>query len=1010
MHDNLIHNNNLEFLESLYREYLREPSSVPAEWHGPLEGLFGQALDRPVQVHDGSESRRAGSAATAVLDVPAVEAEERAAISAPSTTSAPSSPASSSSSVSQDAAQARTSSTYETAPGTGRSDRAKPRAGLSGSGKPGTSRSSPAAESVPGLSRARVAELQDKVDQLIRAFRTRGHKCAAVNPLRDPPAPRDDLRLEYFGFTDDELDLRFSSDTIPGKERQSLREIVARLQSTYCRSIGVEYMHIDDPEPRWWLRDEMEASGNRIQLDRDHQIRILTCLTDAVIFEEFLHKKFQGAKSFSLEGAESLIPLLDVAIDGASAQGIDEIVLAMPHRGRLNVLANILGKSPQQIFSEFQDGAPELNIGGGDVKYHLGYSTDRRTSSDRTVHLTLCFNPSHLEFVNPVALGRMRAKQDRVGDAEGKRGLAILLHGDASFIGQGVTQETLNMSELPGYSVGGAIHVIVNNQIGFTTSPEEGRSSEYATSVARCLQIPIFHVNGEDPEAVAQVVHLALGFRKRFRRDVVIDMYCYRRRGHNEGDDPSFTQPLLYKVIQSRPSVRENYLQHLMKLGEVTQEEADGIAAIRHERLETAFNEVRVHDRQARPDTLGSIWRGLRGGRDDSVPDVPTTIARDRLLALLERLTTFPRDFRVHPRLERLLGTRRLMARGEQPLDWGTAELLALGSIAVDGHPIRLSGQDTQRGTFSQRHAILHDYDNDTRFSPLEHLEPGQAKVEIWNSPLSEIGVVGFEYGYSLDAPNSLVIWEAQFGDFANVAQVIIDQFITSAEDKWRRLSGLVLLLPHGFEGMGPEHSSARLERFLTLAAEDNIQVVQPSTPAQHFHCLRRQVLRPWRKPLIVLTPKSLLRLPEATSTLEECAEGHFRKILPDHRIGPSSTSRILLVSGKLYYELVRERAARNRDDVAIIRVEQLYPFPRAELGEALSRYPSDTPLRWVQDEPENMGAWRFVRIQFGERAFGRFPLEGIMRPESASPATGSLSSHRFEQKRLIDEALPDRD
>nr|PZN25431.1 MAG: 2-oxoglutarate dehydrogenase E1 component [Pseudomonadota bacterium] len=862
-----------------------------------------------------------------------------------------------------------------------------------------------AAAVAEGVSDAAVR--QDRVDALVRAYRVRGHMIAQIDPLGLPRPTQPELEPEFYGLTPDDLDRKFSSRTIFGAEALTLREILTRLRNTYCRSIGVQFMHIDDLTVKNWLQDRMEGSENRIQLSREEQLRILTKLTDAVIFEEFIQKKFVGAKSFSLEGSESLIPLLAFAVDRAAEHGVDEIVLGMAHRGRLNVLANIMGKNPRDIFREFQDNDPELFFGSGDVKYHLGHSSDFVTASGRTVHLSLCFNPSHLEFVNPVVVGRTRAKQDRAGDVARSKKIAILIHGDAAFAGEGIVQETLNLSQLDAYTTGGTIHIVVNNQIGFTTPPSQGRSTTYATDVAKMLQIPIFHVNGEDPEAVAQVVRLAMDFRDTFLRDVVIDMYGYRRYGHNETDEPSFTQPLLYRAIARRKSVRDGYLEHLLRLGGVTKEEADRIAVERREHLEAELSEASRKGYQRVADWLGGYWKGYRGGPEADVPDVDTGVDRARLSELLRKQTELPSNFHPHKQIERLLGQRRAMADGQRPLDWGTAELLAFATLVTEGTRVRLTGQDSGRGTFSQRHAVLHDYEDGHAYVPLCHLDPNQAPIEIYNSPLSEAGVLGFEYGYSLDWPDALVLWEAQFGDFANAAQVIIDQFLVSAEDKWRRLSGLVMLLPHGYEGQGPEHSSARLERFLTLAAEENIQVVQPSTPAQYFHVLRRQVVRPWRKPLIVFTPKSLLRHPLCTSSLDEFATGRFQRVLPDVK-RPKDASKVLLCSGKIYYDLYKRREEMGRDDVAIVRIEQFYPLPDPILRAAIDQYDDGTPVVWVQEEPENMGAWRLLRARLGPMLFGRFPFRGVCRAESASPATGSANCHRLEQQRLLERAFAD--
>jgi 2-oxoglutarate dehydrogenase E1 component len=851
-----------------------------------------------------------------------------------------------------------------------------------------------------------VAVLQDRVDQLVRAYRILGHTAAALDPLGLPRPVPEELSPAFYGLSDDDLERTASSRTIPGAGVRTVRGIIEHLRDTYCRSIGVQYMHIDDLQARWWLRDRMESTANRIELNRDAQVRILTRLTSAVMFEEFIQRKFTGAKSFSLEGAESLIPLLDLAIEKAGALGADEVVLAMAHRGRLNVLANIMGKSPQRIFQEFSGDDPLLHLGRGDVKYHLGHSSDWTTAAGRKIHLSLCFNPSHLEFVNPVALGRLRAKQDRAGDVERSRGLAILIHGEAAFAGEGIVQETLNLSALGGYSVGGTLHVVVNNQIGFTTTPQEGRSSAYATAVAQMLQVPVFHVNGEDPEAVAQVVDLALDFRGRFGRDVVIDMYCYRRRGHNETDDASFTQPVMARAIEARRSVRHGYLEHLQRLGGVSDDEAQRIETECRERLEAALAQAWDEDYRPRPEELAGVWSAYAGGPVSKADEVHTGVEREKLAHLLETLSKLPEGFTSHPKVQRLLEARLEMARGGKPLDWSSAEALALATLAATGHRVRLSGQDSARGTFSQRHAVLHDHEDGRAFTPLQHLEPGQAPVEILNSPLSEAGVLGFEYGYSLDCPDGLVMWEAQFGDFVNAAQVIIDQFIVSAEDKWRRLNGLVLLLPHGFEGMGPEHSSARLERFLMLAAEDNIQVAYPTTPAQLFHLLRRQVLRRWRKPLVVMTPKSLLRHPLVVSSLDDCAGGSFRRVIPDPAVVNAKPRRVLLCTGKVYYDLLQERESRKRADVPIVRVEEIYPFPARELEAALAPYGAQSRILWVQEEPENMGAWRFMRQQFAKRMAAYSAPEFVGRPESASPATGSANSHRLEQELLLAKAM----
>ena len=844
--------------------------------------------------------------------------------------------------------------------------------------------------------------LQDRVDQLIRAYRVRGHLIANLDPLgRERPRPKE-LDLDFYGLTEKDLDRVFSTRTIYPHQSLTLREIVAHMENTYCRSIGVQFMHIDDLSIKQWLQEQMEGTENRIALSRAEQLRILTRLTDAVMFEEFIHKKYQGAKSFSLEGAETLVPLLDMVIERAGEQRIDEIVIGMAHRGRLCVLATIMGKSPRLIFQEFEDAISDPEHGPGDVKYHLGYSTNVRTSIGHDIHLSLCFNPSHLEFVSPVAIGRMRAKMDAFQDKERRRGLCVLIHGDASFAGEGIVQETLNLSALKGYSVGGTLHIIVNNQIGFTTDPEDARSCTYSSDVAKMLQVPIFHVNGEDPEAVAQVVKLAMDFRRLFKRDVIIDLFCYRKYGHNETDDPSFTQPLMAKAIAKKEGVRESYLRHLLALSQVTLEEAEEIKERRRRWLEIELSAGKKGGFVAVSKPKG-VWAGYVGGSEEGVEDVDTSVPKDKLVRYLEAITKLPEGFHPHPRILRFLDERKAMAKGERRIDFGTAEALAMASLADMGFRVRMSGQDSERGTFSHRHAVLHDYEDGRTYCPLQQISPNQAPVEIYNSPLSEAGVLGFEYGYSLDYPDALVIWEAQYGDFANVAQVYIDQFIASAEEKWKRLSGIVLFLPHGYEGQGPEHSSARLERFLALCANDNIQIVVPTTPAQLFHVLRRQVLRKWRKPLVVFTPKSLLRSKEASSSLDELSEGRFMRIIPDQK---KKASKVLLCCGKIYYDLAQYRAKIGRDDVAIIRIEQLYPLKDEVLMKAFEGVGEDAEVVWVQEEPVNMGVSCYLRRRFGTKILDKWSYNIIGRPEAAAPAKGSLAVHKLEQEEIVRKAF----
>src|SRR5580700_79671 len=777
-----------------------------------------------------------------------------------------------------------------------------------------------------------ATELQSRVAQLVNAYRVRGHLFANLDPLESAPPAAPELELANFGLSEADLGKTFSTAGMSGlPERATLREIVAHLKETYGSSIGVEYTHIEEPEPRLWLQQQMESTRNHASLDRTELLRILTKLTEAEILEQFIHKNYLGLKRFSLEGAESMIPMIDLLVESAGQHGIEELVIGMAHRGRLNVLVNIMGKNVREIFAAFDDKKPERFIGGGDVKYHQGYSSEVVTQGRRQVHLSMAFNPSHLEFVNPVVEGRVRAKIDR---RKRKSTMPLLIHGDASFMGQGVVAETLNLAQLEGYTTGGTLHLIVNNQIGFTTVPSDSRSTRYCTDIARMLRAPVFHVNGEDPEAAIQVTRLAVEFRQRFKQDVVIDMYCYRRYGHNEGDEPRFTQPLMYALIDKKPTVREVYVSRLVAAGQVSRQEADAVAQERRATLERALEEAHRGDYLQMPDAMGGVWGPYKGGPDASVPDVATAYPKDKLIGALDKLTKMPPGFHANAKVLKSLEQRRERAVAGQPLDWGTGEHLAFASILSEGHGIRISGQDARRGTFSHRHAVLYDVESGEPYTPLSHLgDPangGVGRFEIYDSPLSEAGVLGFEYGYSLDRPDKLVVWEAQFGDFMNAAQVIIDQFIVSAEDKWSRLSGLVLLLPHGFEGQGPEHSSARIERFLQLAAEDNIQVCNLTTPAQFFHVLRRQVNRLWRKPLVVFTPKSLLRSHDAVSTLDDMANGSFQRVIADDAADPSKTSRILLCSGKVYYDLAAERRKRGREDVAIVRLEQYYPLSDA--------------------------------------------------------------------------------
>ncbi len=854
-----------------------------------------------------------------------------------------------------------------------------------------------------------ATELQARLSALINAFRVRGHLFAQLDPLGLSKAPSDEFVLERYGLAHVDPGTIFSTGDLAGPATETLESIVSRLKDTYSRTIGVEHTFLENREARDWLQERMESTGNHIDLSREQQIRILTKLTDAEIFEQFLHTKYTGAKRFSLEGGESVVPMLDILTERAAELGVEEIVIGMAHRGRLNVMVNIMEMNVRQIFAGFEDDDPEAYVGRGDVKYHLGYSLDRKTVSGKKVHMTLAFNPSHLEFVNPVVEGRVRAKQDRKGDHDRITVLPLLIHGDAAFVGQGVVAETLNLSRLKAYETGGTIHVVINNQIGFTTIPEDARSTSYCTDITRMLRCPVFHVNGEDPEAVAQAVTLATEYRQRFHGDVVLDLFCYRKYGHNEGDEPRFTQPLMYSAIDQKRTVREVYVEHLKKTGKITDQQAEEIKKRRQQDLENALEDTRSNGNyNLIPASMLGHWADYKGGADASVPDADTRFARDGLVELLDRLTSYPDWFTPHPRIKRfVLDKQRQVLQTGEGVDWGTGENLALASLLVEGHRCRLTGQDVRRGTFSHRHAVIYDAKTGRRYTRLGHLSPEQAHLEVYDSPLSEVGVLGFEWGYSLDSPDALVAWEAQFGDFVNVAQVIVDQFISSSEDKWHRLSGLVMLLPHGFEGQGPEHSSARLERFLLLCAEDNMQVVNMTTPAQLFHCLRRQVLRPWRKPLIVMSPKSLLRNRRAVSTLDELANGEFQRIIPDDpAIDPSRVRRLLLCTGKIYYDLLERRERDEATDIGIMRMEQLYPLRAAELQERLAPYPDKVDLVWVQEEPWNMGAWYFMRARLPEILGADVRLRCVARPESASPATGSGASHKLEQQLLLDEVF----
>jgi len=812
--------------------------------------------------------------------------------------------------------------------------------------------------------------LQLRVDRLVRAWRQYGHLQAALDPLGLTPRRAERLELSEFGLADADLDRPVRG---LGGNAATLRELLGRLQETYGRTLGVQLGHIHDRELRSWLEQRMERTGNRLTLPPDVKRRLLEKTLQAGTFEQFLGTRFLGAKRFSLEGSEVLVPLLELILDRAVGYGVRNIVIGMAHRGRLNVLANVLGKPLRDIFAEFRDQAIISGAAGGDVKYHLGYSSVRDTP-DGGLRLALAFNPSHLEWIDPVVQGRVRAKQDRFNDAEGQRSLPVIIHGDAAFAGQGIVAETFNMSELPAYAVGGTIHIVVNNQIGFTTSPADARSTTYPTDVALMLDVPVFHVNGEDLEAVAQAVLLATDFRQRFHRDAVVDVWTYRKHGHNEGDEPTFTQPVMYRAIAAKTPFPRVLAASLQAEGVVTEEEVQAMLRAYQARLEEAFTTSAGVAAIPTPSETEGVWSRFRGGPIGAEAQVSTAVPLDTLKHVARHLSEVPAGFGANPKVARLLEARSEMAKGARPLDWGFAELLAYGTLVWQGHPLRLVGQDTRRGTFSHRHAVIYDQRNGAPYMPLMHLREGQGKAWVFDSLLSEAAALGFEYGYSLEMPESLVIWEAQFGDFVNGAQVLIDQFLSSSETKWNRLSGLVLLLPHGMEGQGPEHSSARLERFLELSVEDNWQVMNLTTPAQIFHALRRQVLAPWRKPLVVMSPKSLLRNPAAVSPLEELVTGEFRPVLADPTAPePTAVRRVLICSGKIYYEVAEARAAQGRRDVAVLRIEQLYPLAKQKLLEVLGGYPSEARVAWVRrfpgpEQPAGMGI-EFARLGKEERA-----------------------------------------
>ena len=850
------------------------------------------------------------------------------------------------------------------------------------------------------------ASLQSKVASLIYGYRDQGHRIARVDPLGDGPAHHPQLALEQFGLGQQDLDTMFDTGHLVGPPRATLREILAILTETYCGAVGAEYLHIQDVRQRRWLQAQMEPARNRPGYERQRRLEILKLLIDAEMLETFIGRNYIGQKRFSLEGAETLIPAVHALVELCPALGIEEVVIGMAHRGRLNVLANILDKSYATIFGEFEDNViPEQYGGGGDVKYHKGFSSDHVSQGGHAVHLSLTANPSHLEAVDPVVEGRARAKQRRRGDTvERRRVLPLLIHGDAAFAGQGLVAETLNLSSLPGYRTGGTVHIIVNNQIGFTTSPDEARSTVYCTDVAKMIEAPIFHVNGDDPEETVFVTELALRFRQEFGKDVVVDMVCYRRHGHNEGDEPAFTQPELYRRIKDHPSVRRLYTDRLLESGDLSREMEARIADALEDELKRALESVKRGQAAPVREAPDTVWTGFHSAYDHAPAE--TKVSHDALLQVAAALNTVPDGFKLNPKVARQLPGRLEAAREGGEVDWAFAEALAFGTLLLEGTPVRLSGQDSARGTFSHRHAVWQDMESQREHVPANSVAPGQAHLCVYNSMLSEAAVLGFDYGYSLVEPQMLILWEAQFGDFSNGAQVIIDQFIISAVAKWKRYSGLVMLLPHGYEGQGPEHSNAYLERYLMAGAEENIQVCNLTTPAQYFHMLRRQVRRPFRRPLVLMAPKSLLRHKRCVSPAVELERGRFWEILDDPREGAEQAERLIFCSGKLYYDLLEGLEQRERPTAtALVRIEQLYPFHAALMADLVARHAAAREVIWAQEEPQNRGAWCHVRPRI-ERSFPGLALRYVGRPASASPAVGSLRVHREQQKQIVDEAL----
>lgn len=840
-----------------------------------------------------------------------------------------------------------------------------------------------------------------QVINLINGYRNRGHLFTKTNPVHERRTYSPNLDLVNFGLSDADLETEFQAGNDIGIGSATLKDIVAHLQKTYCQSIGAEFKYIRQPDVVDWLQTRMEREQNTPQLTIDEKKTILSKLNEAVVFENFLQVKFVGQKRFALSGAETLIPALNTVIEHGAELGIEEFVIGMAHRGRLNVLANILKKTYEDIFSEFDGNEYEDTLFDGDVKYHLGYSGNITTEKGKSIHISVTPNPSHLEAVDPVVLGIVRAKIDMVYKSDESKIAPILIHGDAAIAGQGVVYETIQMSQLKGYKTGGTIHIVINNQVGFTTNYIDGRSSTYCTDIAKVILSPVFHVNGDDAEALVYTIRLAMDFRQKFNRDIFIDLLCYRRFGHNEADEPRFTQPLLYKTIEKHPDPRVIYNDKLTAQGEVeanlVKEMESSFKALLQEHLDEAKEITKAYV----PSFEEGAWKDIRKAVDEDFDESPQTkIDLDNLINIGNKLTELPQGKKFNNKIEKLFNDRRGMLNNPGKIGWSMAELLAFGSLVKEGYPVRFSGQDVERGTFSQRHAVVTVEDSEEKYIPLNNIAPNQARFQIYNSLLSEYGVLGFDYGYALVSPNSLTIWEAQFGDFNNGAQIIIDQYISSGEDKWKRMNGIVLLLPHGYDGQGSEHSSARLERWLDLCATNNLQITNCTTPANYFHLLRRQLHRNIRKPLIVFTPKNLLRHPLCISALNDFTSGGFNEVIDDHD-DFKNADRIILCSGKVYYDLIEYRKAKYIKHTAIIRLEQLYPFPQKQLDKILNEYQSNTKKIWLQEEPANMGAWSYIF-----RKLSSLNIKLISRPESASPATGSHKHHEKQQAELIAKAF----